>query len=292
MATLLACPVDDIALPGSTGAGLSAVLSGLEVDGRTLVVAAGTFAGVAQVCGAQVARGADVVHCPVVEVPTVIRSTGAAAVLLDHVDRATGRVADLDPVLDAASRAGALSIVDCSHSLGHLSAPAADVVVGCGYKYLFGISGVAVLRVGPDVRDRIVPSSTGWFAAADVTGLHAAYEPSASASRFESGAPAFASVFALAATVEALLASTGRDVAAELRSAAERLGPPAGDHAYLVLESGLGDPAAVLRRSDVTASTVGGRLRLSPSVGNAPSELRDALGFLLDELPDLRLFSG
>ena len=65
-----------------------------------------------------------------------------AAVLVNQVDYRTGRVRDLPALTRTAHDAGAIVIWDLCHSAGvmevGLNAAAADMAVGCSYKYLNG----------------------------------------------------------------------------------------------------------------------------------------------------------
>jgi kynureninase len=68
--------------------------------------------------------------------------TDTAAVLVNHVDYRTGAIRDMGHLTAAAHDAGALVIWDLCHSVGAmpvgLNRAAADMAVGCTYKYLNG----------------------------------------------------------------------------------------------------------------------------------------------------------
>jgi selenocysteine lyase/cysteine desulfurase len=85
-------------------------------------------------------------------------------IAVSHVSFLTGERHDLEAYAALARRVGALLVVDASHALGSVKvhAPVADVVVGCCYKFLLGVHGVAFAywnrRRLPDWR----PALTGW----------------------------------------------------------------------------------------------------------------------------------
>ncbi len=88
-------------------------------------------------------------------------------VAVSHVSYLTGERHDLEAYAALAHKAGALFVVDASHSLGsvRVDASVADVLFGCCYKFLFGVHGVAIAswnrRRLPDWRPRL----TGWHSA-------------------------------------------------------------------------------------------------------------------------------
>ena len=86
-----------------------------------------------------------------------------------------------------------------------------DFLVGGVLKYLLASAGLAFLYVNRDLLTELQPSSTGWFAQANIFAMDIyANTPSASARRFESGTPPVPNVYAAIAGIK-LIRSIGVD---------------------------------------------------------------------------------
>ncbi len=76
-------------------------------------------------------------------------------VVLNHVSNVTGQAVDVAPLFARAKKAGALTLLDASQSLGHVSVKPlmlhADLVAFTGHKGLRGPEGTGGLLVGPDI---------------------------------------------------------------------------------------------------------------------------------------------
>ena len=205
VADMLGVPPSQVALPSSACTGLASFLEGL-ISGprRTILLAGSCFAGIAQACHAQVRHGVRVSTVPFDAIAELASIALPLAVVIPQICPLTGSVLDVDPVVAAAVTVGAVAIVDCSHGLGHLPAPRAPVIVSSGYKYLFGLPGIACIRIEDGWAERSRPSTTGWFAASDVLSLRPEYDPAEGARRFDAGTPSFPAVFALANTLRSL----------------------------------------------------------------------------------------
>ena len=81
-----------------------------------------------------------------------------------------GRVADVDAIRAAAAAAGALTLCDITQAAGWLPVDAAlfDITVCASYKWLSAPRGTAFLTVGPDLLDRLRPTSAGWYAGEEI----------------------------------------------------------------------------------------------------------------------------
>ncbi|HEY3726160.1 MAG TPA: aminotransferase class V-fold PLP-dependent enzyme [Solirubrobacteraceae bacterium] len=99
---------------------------------------------------------------------------GADAVAFSAVQMSTGEVADLEAILSAAQRHGAVTLCDATQALGWLPLDAGrfDAVVCGAYKWLMSPRGTAFLSVSDRLLQRVVPHSAGWYAGEDV---HASY---------------------------------------------------------------------------------------------------------------------
>jgi selenocysteine lyase/cysteine desulfurase len=118
-------------------------------------------------------RGLDVQLVPAGRVAEAIDG-GTAAVAFSAVQSATGEVADLDAIAAAARHHGALTILDATQACGWLPLDASrfDVVTCSAYKWLMSPRGTAFMAIAPDLLDRVLPSSAGWFAGDDVHGSY------------------------------------------------------------------------------------------------------------------------
>jgi selenocysteine lyase/cysteine desulfurase len=203
-AAVLGVPDGEVALPASACSGLAVFLEGLMPDHRTILVADSCFPGIAQACHAQVRLGARVRSVPFDDIAELTTDDPPLAVVVPQLCSQTGYLLNVDRVVSCADASGAVAIVDCSHGLGHLPPPPASVVLSSGYKYLFGVPGVACMRVRNDWAERSRPAITGWFGARDVLGLRPVYDPAEGARRFDAGTPSFPAVFALVGALRAL----------------------------------------------------------------------------------------
>jgi selenocysteine lyase/cysteine desulfurase len=87
-------------------------------------------------------------------------------VAVSAVQSANGRVADLEALASAAEHQGALTLVDATQACGWLPLDASSfsVLVAGGYKWLCHPRGTAFVTVAPQLRERLVPLTAGWYA--------------------------------------------------------------------------------------------------------------------------------
>nr|WP_246210888.1 aminotransferase class V-fold PLP-dependent enzyme [Phytoactinopolyspora alkaliphila] len=90
------------------------------------------------------------------------------------VQSATGEVADVDAIVEAARAAGAVTVADATQACGWLPVDATrfDALVAVAYKWLLSPRGTGFLVTRPEFRERLVPSQAGWWAGEDP---HASY---------------------------------------------------------------------------------------------------------------------
>ncbi len=117
-----------------------------------------------------------------------------ALVCLSHLSYRSGARADLVAITEAAHEAGALTLWDLSHSAGSIVVPlreaAADLAVGCMYKYLnAGPGAPAFLFVRADLQAGLRQPIWGWFGQRDQFEMAAGYDPAESIDRFVVGTP-------------------------------------------------------------------------------------------------------
>ncbi|GAA1292642.1 kynureninase [Planotetraspora silvatica] len=128
-----------------------------------------------------------------------------AMVLLSQVDYRTGAMHDIGAVTAQVQAAGALMVWDLCHSAGAVpvDVSAADLAIGCTYKYLNGGPGAPAYiyvasRHHQDVRNVI----SGWHGHAAPFDFEPHYRPADGVRRFASGSPPVLSYTALNASLD------------------------------------------------------------------------------------------
>ena len=174
---------------------------------RTILSEAGNFhtdlhvaSGAAELLG---------MHLNVVERERIAPAIGADTnlLLLTQVHYKAGFRFDMAEVTARASKAGALTLWDLSHSVGavplHLNRDGAELAVGCGYKYLNGGPGApAFLYVAEHLQERLIPALRGWMGHAAPFAFTDDYRPAPGIARFLAGTPPMLSLLALESGVE------------------------------------------------------------------------------------------
>jgi kynureninase len=117
-----------------------------------------------------------------------------ALISLSHVAYRSGALADMAKITDIAHEDGALILWDLCHSVGsvpvELDACAADLAVGCSYKYLnAGPGAPAFLYVRRGLQDSLRQPVQGWFGQRDQFAMGPGYDPVPGIGRFLTGSP-------------------------------------------------------------------------------------------------------
>jgi len=91
---------------------------------------------------------------------------GVDAVAFSAVQMSTGEVADLDAILTAAERVGAITLCDATQAVGWLPIDAGrfDALLCTAYKWLMSPRGSAFMSVSERLLERAVPHSANWYA--------------------------------------------------------------------------------------------------------------------------------
>ena len=122
-------------------------------------------------------------------------------VCVSHVAYRSGALADVRAIAAAAHEAGALLLLDVSHSAGvvpiELGARNVDLAVGCTYKYLnAGPGSPAFLYVRAGLQEELRSPIWGWFGQREQFAMGPSYDPVPGIGRFLAGTP---SILGLAA---------------------------------------------------------------------------------------------
>ncbi len=117
-----------------------------------------------------------------------------ALVSLSHVAYRSGALADMAKITGIVHEAGALALWDLCHSVGavpvELDASAADLAVGCTYKYLnAGPGAPAFLYVRRELQQRLRQPVWGWFGQRDQFEMGPGCDPAPGIGQFLTGTP-------------------------------------------------------------------------------------------------------
>lgn len=254
----------------STGAQVSQLVGQIAASvpaGATVLAPAEEFTSNLFPWLAQQHRGVTVRTVPARELAAAVDgSTDVVAFSL--VQSATGDVADASSVAAAAGAAGAITVVDATQACGWLPVDAAafDAVVAGAYKWLLSPRGTAFMVTTPELRERIVPSQSGWWAGDDPhTSYYGPPLRLAEDARRLDLSPAWFSWVGTAPALELLAAVGVASVNAWDVGLANRfragLGLPPGDSAIVSVD--VPDAAARLAAAGIRAAVRDGRLRAS-----------------------------
>lgn len=160
-------------------------------------------------CRVVVVESPDGVHGPVEGLLAAI-DQDTALVSLSHTCFKSAYTYDMARINEHAHRAGALTLWDLSHSAGsvpvRLNASAADLAVGCTYKYLNGGPGApAFLYVRRDLQESLHNPISGWFGQRNAFDFGLAYRPAPGLQRFLTGTPPILSIAPIEVGVDLLL---------------------------------------------------------------------------------------
>jgi len=233
------------------------------------------------------AAGCQVDTVPLEQMPAAI-DDHVDLVAFSAVQSADGRVADLGAIATAASASEALTLIDATQACGWLPFDASrfSVVVAGGYKWLCHPRGTAFMTIAPDLRDRIVPFTAGWYAGEQPwdscygTPLRLAGD----ARRFDVS-PAWLSWHAAAAALELFETVGVAAIQAHNLALANRLRTGLGleptDSAIVSLTVADSAPGR-LAQAGIKASVRAGRVRISCHLYNNQSEIDRVLEALSD----------
>jgi selenocysteine lyase/cysteine desulfurase len=219
-ASLLHAAPSEIAVTASVSAGLNSLASALHFSGPRdkVVISDFEFPTSAQIWHAQEPRGARIVHVPCAADGYIPLENFAAAidertqlVAITHVCFRNGAKLDIPGIVRLARAKGAKVLLDCYQSVGSLDIDLktldVDFAAGGMLKYLLGTAGIGFLYVRDACLAALVPSSSGWFAQADIGAMDiTANRPAPTARRFEAGTPGVVNCYAAEAGLGFVLA--------------------------------------------------------------------------------------
>jgi selenocysteine lyase/cysteine desulfurase len=281
---LVNVPVDAVATAATVSDLVGLVASSLP-DGTRVLAPDIDFASVLFPFMAQAHRDVTVRLVPPADIADAIDAS-TDVVAASAVQMATGEVADLDAIAEAAAAHGVTTVIDATQGVGWLPLDASrfDVVVCHAYKWLMSPRGTAFMSVRPERLDAIVPAAAGWWAGDDV---HASYfgpplRLATTARRLDSS-PAWFSWVGTAPALE-LIESIGveaihaHDVGLANRFR-EGLGLEPADSA--IVSADVPGARERLEAAGIVAAERGGRLRASWHVYNTEDDVDAALDALV-----------
>jgi kynureninase len=116
----------------------------------------------------QAQRGAEIVVCRDEDEIVAAIDERTLLVPISHVIFKTGRIQDVEPIIDRAHEVGAYVVLDAYQSVGavplDVTALGVDFAVGGSVKWLCGGPGAAWLYIRPDLTERLEPTFVGWQA--------------------------------------------------------------------------------------------------------------------------------
>ena len=200
-----------------------------------------------------------------------------ALVAIGHVFFTTGAMTDTRALARLCHERGALLLVDAYQATGiiptDLSKGEVDLYVSGTLKWLFGGPGTAFLRVRPELREALVPTTTGWFSSARQFAFAVdELELAADGRRYELGTPSIPS---------AAIARGGTELVREI--GVERLGERTRDLGDLLIA--LADEAGLPVRGIRDPAQRGGIVAIAVA---DPKPVVDALageGIVVDYRP-------
>jgi len=269
---------------GSTTSGLVANVAAALPDGAEVLVAEEEFTSIVFpfLAGGRL----RVRSAPLAELAQAV-GPQTAVVSFSVIQSATGELADSDAILAAAERVGALTVADLTQAAGLLPVAAGrfDITVCHAYKWLCAPRGVAFMTLRPEVADRLVPVSAGWYAGEDPWGscYGTEFAPARTARRFDTS-PAWQAFAGAEAAVElfslADLAEVWRHCVGLADELCRGLGIEPRHQAIVSWPDPDGCQLAALTAAGIRASGRAGRIRIAFAVWNTGEDVSAVLAAL------------
>jgi kynureninase len=170
IARLIGAPAGSTVMHQNVTIAEAVVLSCFDLRGerRRIVYEEENFPSVRYLQQAQQARGAEIVVCRDEEEIVAAIDERTLLVPISHVIFKTGRIQDVEPIIERAHGVGAYVVLDAYQSVGtvplDVTALGVDFAVGGSVKWLCGGPGAAWLYIRPDLTERLEPTLVGWQA--------------------------------------------------------------------------------------------------------------------------------
>ncbi len=151
---------------------------------------------------------------PGIDVETIINKIDERTLFVatSHVYFKSGYIQDISKISDRAKRVGAITLIDGYHAPGsipvNLTDLGVDFYVGGCLKWLCGGPGNAFLYVSKNLKSKIKPRLTGWFAHNNPFVFSSDMEFTEGAYKFMSGTPAVPSLYTASAGLD-IIANVG-----------------------------------------------------------------------------------
>ncbi|SMH35863.1 Selenocysteine lyase/Cysteine desulfurase [Rathayibacter oskolensis] len=284
-ADIVSVPVAQVAIGSQTSA-MAAVLAASLADGARVLCVDGDFSSIVFPFLAQAHRGVEVRS---VALDALADSVGPGddLVVFSAVQSSSGALADLDAVLDAASRHGVRTACDLTQAAGVLPVDASrfDATLTHAYKWLCSPRGVAFLTVSPSYAAELVPVQAGWYSGEDV--WSSCYGPAMhlaeTARRFDVS-PAWQAFVGAESSLELFrsldLQSVWEHASGLGDQLSERLGREPQHRALVSWPDPDGADLARLTAAGLRVSGRGGRLRVAFHVWNDASDVDELVRVL------------
>jgi kynureninase len=205
IARLIGAPSGSVSMHQNVTLAEAVVLSCFRFDGerRRIVYEDGNFPSVRYLYQAQARHGAEIVVAPDDERVVEAIDERTLLVPVTHVLFKTGRIQQVEAIVERAHEHGALVVLDAYQSVGtvplDVSKLGVDFAVGGSVKWLCGGPGAAWLYARPDLADRLEPAVTGWQAHARPFAFEAEQDYADGAARFLTGTPNVPALYAATA---------------------------------------------------------------------------------------------
>ncbi len=307
LARTFSCDEAEVAITSCASTAVSAIASSIDFrqPRNTIVTTSLEFPTIGQIWHAQKRRGARVIHVPAGDTNELSATAVAdaiddttALVSISHVCYRDGAMTPVAEIIDLAHRRGVPVLVDAYQSVGAVPIDfhemGADFLVGGVLKYMLGSPGVGFALVNAATTAEYVPTSTGWFAARDISAMDIyEFDPAEDSRRFEFGTPVVPSLYAAEAGLR-LLNEVGVDAAwavsrelhQQLRAGIEGLGgrivTPSRAHGPMIAVASKDDHALVnaVAADGIVVSCRAGNVRISPHFYNNAADMDAVLASL------------
>ena len=205
IARLIGAPAGSTVMHQNVTVAEAVVLSCFDLRGerRRIVYEEENFPSVRYLQQAQEARGAEIVVCRDEEEIVGAIDERTLLVPISHVIFKTGRIQDVEPIIERAHEVGAHVVLDAYQSVGSVpldvTALDVDFAVGGSVKWLCGGPGAGWLYVRPDLAETLEPTLVGWQAHSRPFGFEPELEYAEGPWRFLTGTPNVPALYAATA---------------------------------------------------------------------------------------------